>query len=105
MGAVHFELSVMLITTVTYILIGQGPMGGYTGHCYPFHNSPEIRTHTQYPGLSSGGAGADHVKIPVSYLGPVAYNRGSCPFNPCRFRHICEHYGGPHPQANCPSQK
>lgn len=47
-------------------------MEGDTGYCYTFHNSPEIGTQTQYLGLSSGGAGADRVKIPVSYLGPVA---------------------------------
>lgn len=77
MGTVHVELPVMLILpwqlqhSHTHSL-DRATMEGDTGYCYPFHNSPEIGTQTQYPGLSSGGAGADRVKIPVSYLGPVA---------------------------------
>ena len=32
-------------------------------------------------------------------------NRGSCPYNPCKYRHLCRICGGAHPAIKCPTRK
>lgn len=114
-GVVDVELWVMFISPGQ---LQQSPShsfdrdtwGGNNGPSYPFRNATGTRTQAQYPGPNSYGAGAgfkprqstSKLSRPIGNC--YAFNRGSCSFNPCRFRHRCEHCGGPHPQANCPRQ-
>lgn len=101
-GVVDVELWVMFISpgqlqqSLTHSS-DRDMLGGNNGPSYPFRNATGIRTQTQYPGSNSYGAGAgfkprqNTSKLSRPIGNCYAFNRVSCSFNNCRFRHRCEH--------------
>lgn len=59
------------------------------------------RSNTGGPGYSVGSQSQG----PGAYKQGVcnAYNENKCKFNPCRFKHVCKHCNGGHPQMSCNS--
>ncbi|XP_048757723.2 uncharacterized protein LOC125668030 [Ostrea edulis] len=103
-GVVDSELWVMHISS---------PQSAQSNQIFDSENKAPFRNNfsrkpqaTQGPNSQGGGYGSKATAAANNTTKAAgvcfAFNRGSCSFNPCRFRHRCSACGGPHPQANCP---
>jgi hypothetical protein len=103
-GVVDSELWVMYISSAQPQQFQSGHLGDRNS--YSFHSNNKQRSTTQGPNTQGGGNGTKPYQSPSKSPKPTgicyAFNRGTCAFNPCKFRHRCSGCGGPHPRANCP---